>query len=253
MTRIDDQRAHDIEAGDLNLDGRTDVVVRDQSAFGGNGNVIHIYYQNNPQGWYKREISCPHGEGLKLADVDRDGDVDILVAACWYENGRTEMGGEWKEHIYSQVWTEQDAKVEMADMNGDGRPDVVLTPAELQGETYKVAWYEAPADATAADWTEHVIVSSIECVVHSLGVADLDNDGDIDVAIAEMHQGQDPDEVSVHFNAGKGLTWQKQVLSTRGSHDMVLGDIDSDGDVDVIGANHAGDHPLELWRNETQP
>lgn len=252
MVRIADQRAHDVEIGDVDLDGRPDVVARDQSAFGKAGNMIYVYRQESPRSWKKHEIPCPHGEGLKLGDIDQDGDPDILIGGEWFENTRGAGAGGWKRHIYTRAWTEPDVKVEMADMNGDRRPDIVLTPAELRGQNYKVAWYEASADPKTGRWAEHVIVPSIECVIHSLGVGDFDADGEIDVAIAEMHQGADPDEVSVLLNGGKGLTWRKQVLSRRGSHDIVVADVDQDGDLDIVGANHAGFHPLELWRNDSK-
>lgn len=249
MTRIDTRRAHDVELADLDQDGRLDVVARDQSAFGKSGNIIYMYRQKSPSSWDKHTIECPHGEGVKLADLDCDGDKDIVTGGLWYENtGRIDR---WGQHTFTSNWTEPDAKVEVADLNGDGRPDIVLTPAELKGQRYKAAWYEAPADAKDEGWSEHVIVSDIECVVHSLAVGDIDCDGDVDVAIAEMHQGKDPDEVTVHLNVGKGNKWHKQVLSNDGSHDIVLGDIDGDGDLDIVGANHGGDsHPVELWRNE---
>jgi hypothetical protein len=253
MVRIANQKTHDVEVADLDLDGRLDVVARDQSAFGAAGNTIYVYHQNNPQAWTQQKIPCPHGEGLKLGDVDRDGDPDIVIGGKWFENTRGPAAGNWKEHAYTRAWTEPDAKVELADVNGDGRTDVVLTPAELRGESYKVAWYEAPPDSKAGVWVEHVVVPSIECVIHSLGVGDFDNDGDADIAIAEMHQGADPDEVSVLLNGGKGETWRKQVLSDRGSHDIVVADLDNDGDLDIVGANHAGVHPLELWRNDSKP
>jgi hypothetical protein len=249
MIRIDNRTAHDIELADLDLDGRLDVVARDQSAFGGTGNAIYLYRQKDPASWAKRTIACPHGEGLKLGDIDRDGDSDILVGDRWYENAR-DINGPWTEHRFTGAWDEPDAKVEMADFNGDDRPDIVLAPAELRGETYKVAWYEAPGDPRMKNWTEHVMVAKIETVIHSLGVGDFDGDGDTDVAIAEMHQGADPDEVCVLFNDNGGTDWNKQVISTQGSHDIVVADIDADGDPDIVGANHAGArHPLELWRN----
>jgi hypothetical protein len=252
MIRIDAQKAHDVELGDLDGDGRLDAVARDQSAFGGTGNAIYVYRQRNPTTWEKHAVRCPHGEGLDLADLDGDGDLDVVIGARWYEN--TGQPDRWVEHRYTTAWAEPDAKVEAADLNGDGRVDVVLTPAELRGERYKVAWYEAPADAGKDDWPEHVIVPEIESVIHSLGVGDFDRDGDLDVVIAEMHQGEDPDEVSLHLNGGDGAAWRKQVLSGDGSHDLVVGDVDGDGDLDVVGANHAGDsHPLELWRNDLNP
>lgn len=253
MVTIDSQRAHDVAVGDLDLDGRLDVVARDQSAFGKAGDVIYVYYQQSPRSWKKYEIPCPHGEGLKLGDIDNDADLDILISGRWFENTRDASQSGWKEHVYARAWAEPDAKVEMADINGDRRPDVVLTPSELRGEIYKVAWYQAPSDPRTGDWLEHVIVPSIECVIHSLGVGDFDKDGDVDVAIAEMHQGADPDEVSLLLNGGGGESWRKQVLAESGSHDIVVADLDNDGDLDIVGANHAGVHPLELWRNDSKP
>ncbi len=252
MVTIDRQKTHDVVVGDLDGDGQLDVVARDQSAFGKAGNVIYVYHQQNPHSWKKNEIPCPHGEGLKLSDIDEDGDLDILIGGRWFENTEVSAETGWKEHVYTRAWIEPDAKVDTADINGDGRPDIVLTPAELRGERYKVAWYESPSEPKKGDWAEHVILPSIECVIHSLGVGDFDNDGDVDVAIAEMHQGADPDEVSVLLNGGNGESWRKQVLADRGSHDIVVADLDADGDLDIVGANHAGVHPVELWRNKTK-
>lgn len=252
---IDDQGVHDIEVGDLNLDGRLDVVARNQSAFrrsetDAGGSVIYVYFQTGRNVWSKQEIECPHGEGLDLADLDGDGDLDLLIGALWYENTRTAPHGRWPEHEYTRQWTEPDAKVEAADINGDGRLDIVLTPSELRGETYKVAWYEQPSTGVHGEWNEHLMVPEIECVIHALGVSDLDGDGDLDAVIAEMHQGEDPDEVSVLWNENAGRDWRKQVISTNGSHDIVIADIDGDGDLDIFGANHAGVAPVELWRND---
>ena len=248
---IDNQKAHDVELADLDLDGALDVVVRDQSAFGKNGNWIAIYYQISPTNWRKVKIDCPHGEGIKLGDIDRDGDADILIGGIWFQNPR-DAAARWPQHAYTTAWLEPDAQVEIADFNDDGRPDIVLTPAELKDEHYKVCWYEAPEDPRATNWAEHTIVADIESVIHSLGVGDLDGDGDMDVAIAEMHQGKDPDEVSVYINENHGKTWRQQVLSIKGSHDIVVADIGNDGDLDIVGANHAGVHPLELWINQTK-
>ena len=241
-----------MQVADLNQDGRPDIVARDQSAFGQAGNTVFAYYQRSDGRWDRQTLPCPHGEGLCLFDLDADGDQDIVLGGRWYENdGKTQLSA-WPEHVFTASWQEPDAKVAVADINGDKRPDVVLTPAELKGQTYRIAWYEMPADLRTTNWPEHVIAASIECVVHSLALADFDLDGDVDVATAEMHQGQDPDEVCVWINDGNGSRWQKQVLSTRGSHDILAVDIDGDGDMDLLGANHADTHPLELWRNGTR-
>ncbi|MBI3464347.1 MAG: VCBS repeat-containing protein [Planctomycetes bacterium] len=243
--RIDTQNIHDVEVADLNGDGRLDVVCRDQSAFGRRGNEIFIYYQEGQTSWRKEVQSCPHGEGLKVADIDADGRAEIVIGGIWHRND----AGKWTPYTFAPDWTEPDTKVEVGDINGDGRPDVVLTPAELKGQQYKISWFESPEGDKSATWREHVIVPDIECVIHSLGLGDFNQDGRLDMAFAKMHQGQPPNEVCVMINVDGGGRWEKNVIGTAGSHDIVVADLDADGDLDIVGANHAVVHPLEMWEN----
>jgi hypothetical protein len=246
--KIGSHQSHDVEVADLDGDGDLDVVTRGQSGFGSNaGNRILLWGQNTPTSWSMRVIDCPHGEGLTLADMDRDGDMDMVIAGRWYENPRDIVKATWAEHVFSTAWAHGDVKVEVADINEDGRADVVLTPAE---GTYRIAWFEAPSDPRAGQWPEHNIEESAEGV-HSLQLADMDGDGDVDVVTARMHQYKAPHEVSIYLNEDKGTKWQKQVLSERGSHNIRVGDIGSDGDLDVIGANWSGPYqPIEMWENK---
>ena len=214
---IDQERVHDIEVADLNSDGRLDVVCRDQSAFGKRGDRVFIYLQRDSDSWDKQVLRCPHGEGLKVADLDADRDPDIVLGGVWFRND----ADQWTEQAYAPDWQELDTKVDVGDINGDGRPDIVVTPSELKGEHYRLSWFECPAGDKSRPWSEHVLVPEIECVIHSLALGDFNQDGRLDVAAAEMHQGADPDEVFVLFNPGSDIAWQKQVLDTAGSHDVV--------------------------------
>ena len=249
--RVAEVPTHDVEIGDLDGDGRLDLVTRNQSAFSHpSGDRFHVWLQTATGEWTHRKVDCPHGEGIQVADLDRDGDLDVVIPARWYENSGDPLAGPWPEHVYAPAWEHRDAEVQTGDLNGDGRLDIVLSPAELADGRYRMSWFEAPEKTAGQGWREHVIESDVETVRHALGVADLDNDGELDIVTAEMHQGADPDEVILFRNVSGGKQWTRQVISTRGSHDIVLTDIGADGDIDIVGANHGGpDQSVLLWEN----
>ena len=247
---IDNRVVHDIEVSDFDGDGDVDLVARNQ---GDGGNELHFYRQENPDFWTYRSVDCAAGEGLKVVDVDRDDDLDVVINGNWFENTNDVIGGGWAEYSYTSNWTHLDTFVSAGDVNGDGRVDIILAPSEWAGDTYRLSWFQAPVDAKDANWTEHIVEDNVETVHHFVGVADIDKDGDLDIAAAEMQQGRDPDEVKVYLNEdGVGESWTKQVIATTGSHSMRILDVEQDGDYDLYGANWQGNQ-VELWVNQACP
>ena len=250
-------RMHDVEVADLDGDNRLDIVSRHQSGFGKMlGNEIHIWKQHTLASWSHRTFPCPHGEGLKVIDINANGRPDIVIGGRWYENPGDVLSGTWVEHLYmpadhfDQNWTNGDAMVAVGDLNASGRLDIVLSPAEGTG---RLSWFEAPEDPAGHIWAEHVIEPVFDHA-HGLDVADMDGDGQVDIVVAKMHQATPPQEVSVYGNLGRGVSWRKHVVSTRGSHNIVLVDIGGTGRMDIFGANwnnrSSTQGAIELWLSQ---
>jgi hypothetical protein len=247
--RIADHPTHDIEIADLDHDSLLDVISRDQSEFGTErGNTVHLWMNRGKDPWEEVVLDCPHGEGIVVADLDRDNDQDIIIGGIWYENSMSAGRVKFTEHPFAH-W-HPNASVQVADINSDGRNDIVLAPSELAGSHYRISWFEAPRDPAEDEWVEHILADSVECVIHSLALGDLDFNGSVDIVYAEMHQGEDPDEVAVLLNQQNGQSWKKQVISQKGSHGLRIEDIDNDGLPDIFGANWSSDYqPVEAWLN----
>jgi hypothetical protein len=240
---ISDHSTHDIELADINGDGLLDIITRNQSEFNTKkGNTIHIWINLSGNRWEEIVLDCDHGEGLRVADLDGDRDIDVIATGFWFENVGAD---DWRRHQITK-W-HPSANLAIGDFNGDQLMDVLLTPSELAGQFHRLSWFEQP-DELDGGWQEHVLVDSIECVIHGVQVADFNGDGSMDITYAEMHQGEDPDEVAVLMNQRNGDHWEKIVLSESGSHSIEVVDINMDGFPDVFGANWSGDYqPVELW------
>jgi hypothetical protein len=249
--------AKDLEVADLNGDGKLDVVSRALNA------KLHIYLQEaspRKRGWKEVVVDITHHDGMDVADMDRDGDPDIVLNGYWIATPDEPFAGKWVRHDFDKKWYTQktgkngqwydnNCKVVVADMNKDGCLDIVISQAEDKG--YPVCWYQAPVDPRSGRWIEHVIAQVDKC--HSLQVADFDNDGDLDVFAAKMPNiaQEAPHPVIVFINEGDALTWRQQVLADHGNYSAQVADLDNDGDIDIVGVRNHNRPPIEIWRNKT--
>ena len=169
-------------------------------------------------------------EALSFGDIDRDGDMDLLLGTRWLRND----GDSWSLQMIHPTPGDPDRN-RLADMNRDGRLDAVVG-FEAINVPGKLAWYEQPP-GLSAQWTEHVISNEVIGPM-SLDVRDMDGDGDFDVIVGE-HNYKDPASARLLIFEnldGKGGQWKMHVVFQGDEHHdgAQVVDIDGDGDLDII-------------------
>lgn len=142
------------------------------------------------------------------------------------------------------------------DINTDGRNDVLTT----MGHSFGVLWIEQKADGT---WQQHLIDNSWSRA-HASVLADVNGDGRFDLVTGTRFMGrnaQETEPLALYWyeyrapasspGAGTGgVTWTKHVISSGadagGGLQIVAGDVDRDGDIDIVSGGKSG---LFLGRN----
>jgi hypothetical protein len=107
----------------------------------------------------------------------------------------------------------------IADLDGDGDADIVIW-TNGQG----LNWYEAPA------WTKRPIHVTTAEGDEDAQAIDVDNDGDLDIVISGVQWFENPLRQGKRPDQGP---WKAHKVADLYSHDVIVGDIDRDGKVDI--------------------
>jgi hypothetical protein len=197
--------------------------------------------------WTKHLIdnAFEYAFGVYVADLDLDGDCDVLGAAqegdfiAWWRN----EGGDpisWTKFIIDDTF-DGATSVFAIDIDGDLDMDVVGSAWQANEIALWINNGELPIG-----WTKYTIKSGFD-FAHEVYCYDLDQDGDIDIlgASSEDHQ------ISWWSNeGGNPIVWSEQVIGYNfvGAKSVRVADIDSDGLLDVIGTAFYNDDII-WWRN----
>jgi hypothetical protein len=139
-------------------------------------------------------------------------------------------------------------RVEVADINSNGKTDIIVAEERYPGKEPdgNLFWYEQPGEKEG-NWERHRVVTQYS--MNNLDIADMDNDGDIDLLTSE-HKGPDL-ELQLWVNDGKGNFSKKILDKGKESHlGTQLADMDNDGDLDIISIGWDQYEFVHLWRND---
>ena len=182
--------------------------------------------------------SYPNGQSpsaLKSADIDNDGDSDIVVAQQNFSNGFVVLKNLKKGFYASPVKynsTGASKDIVVADFNNDGFKDVALTNTGQSFDGNTVSVFINRGNGAFKKPENFVVGRGPVGIV----AADFDNDGDIDIAVANYRANNGT--VSVLINAGSNgfntaLTFPAGTTPFR----IAAARINNDSLIDIVVAN----------------
>ncbi|MBI1370094.1 MAG: c-type cytochrome [Planctomycetes bacterium] len=232
-------------AGDLDGDGHADLVAGSYWYAGPKFETRHAFYNGkpfDPKGYSDNFFAFTH-------DIDGDGHLDILIigfpgqAARWYRNPgdlAKNPDATWQEHIALDVVDNESPT--FADVTGDGKPELVCMHDGCVG-------FASPGADATRPWP-FVAVSPkgpYQKFTHGLGVGDIDGDGRIDI-LEKSGWWQQP----ANWDGKSPWGRHEYNFTGAGGSQMLVYDIDGDGDNDVVTSLNAHGYGLAWFEQKRQ-
>ncbi|MFN7921539.1 MAG: VCBS repeat-containing protein [Bryobacteraceae bacterium] len=170
----------------------------------------------------RHTIDLGANETCALADINKDGRLDIVAGENWYAAPKWTKN-HFRDFAFANNYIDNFSDLPV-DVNGDGYPDIV------SGRWFskELDWWENPGKK-GGPWKQHMIESGFN--VEFAFLVDLNNDGK---ALEVLPQFAGRDSFTAYYEL-KGGQWVRQKVSDKTyGHGIGAGDVNGDGKADVL-------------------
>ena len=206
------------------------------------------YFSEN-QTWQENLTGVFHS-GISFGDIDNDGDLDLVTMGCtaggvdtcttadkiriYINNGITlTENSTWEQNLTSLGY----GSLAFGDIDNDGDLDLALV-GDVGGGNGDVRIYTNDGATLTENSTWEQNLTEIDAYAGSLAFGDIDNDGDLDLALVGANPSSDN---GIYTNNGisfaKNSSWLESLPLVGyglGSAGLAFGDIDDNGKLDLI-------------------
>ena len=183
------------------------------------------------------QVGVNYHEGIAVCDINLDGVNDLVAGGMWFNY----QNGSYIAHEIDLSYSS--ARIAAGQLIEGGRPEVVMVSGEGEGplmlyQYIDHVWVPSEIDKTTKR-------------AHTLQLIDFNKDGMLDIFSAEMKvKTVKSPNIFIMLNKGQGNFDRLNITTNFGSHNTGIGDIDGNGELDIVGKPYAWDTPrIDLWLN----
>lgn len=183
-------------------------------------------------------LSVKNAAGLKLGDLDGDGDLDLFVATL--KAPCVVLRNDGRGHFTDsgqQLGDNASFAVALGDLDGDGDLDAYVCNSDDQKDAI---WLNDGHGTFQRSPQSFPPGRS-----NDVSLADIDGDKDLDIVVSDFGG-----PATIWINDKSGRFTSQQTIERRKNTGVALGDLDGDGDADLVMTSFDGDN--RVWFNDSQ-